>query len=592
MADFVKHYGWENVALMSSLDDYGAEAAKSFIAAAPNLRILEHASFRQINGSRQSVKTALTDIKESKARIILTFASAEHFPHIFKQADALGMLNYPYVWILGEQAMLANTFVPDAVFPDGVIALSTHERGTTEFNRFSDDMIARNVSEISYLEHDFFIASAEVYDSVLAIGRALDDVNRKGGNLLNGTQVFQSLLKLPIFYGASGPVAFDMKGDRLYGAVDFFNRVNGSWRQVATWRNESNDTELVTAVLTLEQQIIFLNGMRVAPTDLERLYADWSDGGGLSMVLITCLLLICVAGSAAIIMKHRHNDLIRASSPFFLMATLAGIAFALTSNFFLVGLPTRFCGARYWFLLIGFAVSYGSLVAKNWRVWRLWSDESMKIIRITNIKLFSFLGIFVLPFLVLLVLWSVVDPPVPTFSGHLVGCRSSTGATTWLIVAFAMVLLALGIGSFLSFKVRKIPNLYNECRHIALASYNLGVAITIGLVLHQVLAEISYVASFICWCLGILFGFGGMFIILFGPKFYLVILHPDKISAMSSGRSAGKTTTTMQESSKSSMNASINASVNVSSAREGRGGSAGRRATSGKRKTVSLSASK
>jgi hypothetical protein len=231
------------------------------------------------------------------------------------------------------------------------------------------------------------------------------------------------------------------------------------------------------------------------------------------------------------------------------------------------------------------AISYGSLVAKNWRVWRLWSDDSMKIIRITNLKLFSFLGVFVLPFIILLILWTIVDPPVATFSGHLVGCRSVTGTTLWMIVAFAMMIIALIIGCFLSFKVRKIPQLYNECRHIALATYNLAIAVTIGLVLHQLLAEISYVASFICWCLGVLFGFGGMFFIMFAPKFYLVILHPEKISQLSSGRSTGRTTNTVPDSSKQSVN-------NNSSAPRGGRGTGSRKTGSGRRSSKNVSSSK
>jgi ABC-type branched-subunit amino acid transport system substrate-binding protein len=357
MASYVAHYGWQNVAVLSSLDDYGAESAKSFISAAPDVRILEHASFRYLTGNRQTVKLALQDLQESKARIILTFASAEHFPHIFREAEELGMLKYPFVWILGEQAVLSNTFVQNVTFPDGVVAVAPHEGGTAVFERFASDMESR-VRDVPYLASDFFIGSAEVYDIFQSLARSYHAVASAGGNLLNGSAVYRSLLNVPIFTGASGRVAFDARGDRLYGSIDFFNRVDGQWRSVAIWRNESNDTELIAATFTVKAETIFLNGIRTPPTDLERLYANWSDGGGLSMTLITALLLLIVVGSSAVVMRYRHNPLIRASSPFFLLATLVGIALALMSNFFMIGLPTRACGTRYWLLLLGFGTIF------------------------------------------------------------------------------------------------------------------------------------------------------------------------------------------------------------------------------------------
>jgi hypothetical protein len=62
-------------------------------------------------------------------------------------------------------------------------------------------------------------------------------------------------------------------------------------------------------------------------------FIQWDSGVGLAFALFTALLMLCILGTLAIIIRFRRNSLIRASSPFFLGIVLIGILIGLASIF-------------------------------------------------------------------------------------------------------------------------------------------------------------------------------------------------------------------------------------------------------------------
>jgi len=67
------------------------------------------------------------------------------------------------------------------------------------------------------------------------------------------------------------------------------------------------------------------------------------------------------------------------------------------------------CYAYPWLLGMGFAIMFGGLFAKTWRLWRLFSTKSLKAQVITNSTVFIGVAGFVLPMAIFLIIWSSVD---------------------------------------------------------------------------------------------------------------------------------------------------------------------------------------
>lgn len=255
------------------------------------------------------------------------------------------------------------------------------------------------------------------------------------------------------------------------------------------------------------------------------------------MCIAAALLMLCAAGSILIIVRFRDNALLRASSPVFLIMILVGIMISLCCAFIYAGAPEKAkCHMQMWFFIMGFVVSYGSIVIKNFRMWRLWDmSNGMKIVRMTNWHLIAYSQIFVIPFLLFLILYSAADPPRPRLSGNGLICQ--TTSTTFYIIILGCVAIMLLFGCFVSFKVRTLPALFNECKYIAVATYNLTICLILGVSLFSVLSNISPTAAYLSFMLAIIFGYGGMWAIIFVPKFWIIFVTPERLKELSSGSS-------------------------------------------------------
>lgn len=105
------------------------------------------------------------------------------------------------------------------------------------------------------------------------------------------------------------------------------------------------------------------------------------------------------------------------------------------------------------------------------------------------------------------------------------------------IIILGCVGIMLLVGVFVSFKIRTLPQLFNECKYIGFATYNLTICLVLGVSLFSVLGSVSATAAYLSFMLAIIFGYGGMWAIIFLPKFYIIFVTPDKLKELESGSS-------------------------------------------------------
>ncbi|XP_020609730.1 probable G-protein coupled receptor CG31760 [Orbicella faveolata] len=142
----------------------------------------------------------------------------------------------------------------------------------------------------------------------------------------------------------------------------------------------------------------------------------------------------------------------------------------------LVSFPTPSkvrCVLEPWLKHVGFCLIYGSLALKTWRVVLIFRVRSARKLAIGDNVLLKRLSAMILLYLSYLTVWMVIQPP-STESGvttdKLKYKRCSKGWFEHIILAADFLVLAWGM--LLSFKVRKVPQVYNESRFISYATYN------------------------------------------------------------------------------------------------------------------------
>jgi hypothetical protein len=249
-------------------------------------------------------------------------------------------------------------------------------------------------------------------------------------------------------------------------------------------------------------------------------------------ILMVCVLFLVV---------FRAHPNIRAGSPLFLGAMLLGCILIYIG--LLQSLPSRLstinCILKPWLLSLGSTLLFGAVFAKTWRIFSLWSNDSVKVFRISDAMVAGLLGLFVLPDIPLLLAWTftgnvkatlvVVDQYRPI--KNYVDC-SSNGTTApallWTVFGWHVRSDFLGhairqfgltfscsqmllfiVGSGLAWKVRRIPmKMYDESKAIAFSIYNVGffgiilavllsVASTDYLVLYGILVFLATVGTLI-----------------------------------------------------------------------------------------------
>ncbi|KAI9219272.1 7 transmembrane sweet-taste receptor of 3 GCPR-domain-containing protein [Blastocladiella britannica] len=177
--------------------------------------------------------------------------------------------------------------------------------------------------------------------------------------------------------------------------------------------------------------------------------------------------------------------MIKASSSSVGMAMQLGFAILYGSTFLYLGTPSTFtCAAQPFFLTIGISSVIGLLLAKTWRIYRLFSSvvQTRKSVigYIVNAIVTGSISINI----ILCAIWMGVDPPVPTRQYISEGvtnyvCSSPRSSTfIGLLVAYNVILVLLG--STLGFLTRGVEERFNESRQIGFAMYNLLALAAIG----------------------------------------------------------------------------------------------------------------
>jgi hypothetical protein len=230
---------------------------------------------------------------------------------------------------------------------------------------------------------------------------------------------------------------------------------------------------------------------------------------------------------------NRNNPIIYAASPVFCGLIIFGSWIVYGSIF--VWMPSLVsnttCFLRAWLLPIGFSIMFGSLFAKTYRIYKLFTDHSLNIIVVKNWRVAFYvslivsgqiaISIFMVSIAPIKSILHTIDPYRPSLSYNV--CTFSVTAKAFMIVNIVAGAGLLAWGSFLIYNIRKIPNsVYDESKIIAFLIYNTAFFAVIILVIQLVIGnrnrDLTFMITAACCFLGAMIAV----CVLFGTKIYAV----------------------------------------------------------------------
>ncbi|KAJ3167802.1 hypothetical protein HK101_011710 [Irineochytrium annulatum] len=316
--------------------------------------------------------------------------------------------------------------------------------------------------------------------------------------LINGVNM-TDLLGNRMRFDANADAIMD-QGIFVYRPVNFSSKVPGvAGIQVGTW-------SAVDGSITFDdptgKSLIFSGGKTAPPpppvipsieykANINLRYAICAVVGCCS--LLTILLL-------GYMIVYRAQKIFLASSPRFLSLIVLGsnVSFVSIWLFSVFPMNNSSCTTYAWLKYMGFAIVFGALLLKTYRISIIFSAKKGKSKNIRNLNdsvLFAFFFVFIALWAALLVVWTSLPAQRPYLLTDTVANVAKNGtivsfSTTphcnfgnYNYICLAAVLITLLVGVTLTYSVRNTPSAFNESKWIAIALYNWVV---IGIVLNAI----------------------------------------------------------------------------------------------------------
>ncbi|KAK6183213.1 hypothetical protein SNE40_010737 [Patella caerulea] len=208
------------------------------------------------------------------------------------------------------------------------------------------------------------------------------------------------------------------------------------------------------------------------------------------VVLFAVIMIVGCCVVSFVVFKYRTQMVIKTASPIFLHLMCLGAILMCCQLFVAFPEPTDIsCIIEIWPQHLGFSIMFGALIVKTWRISIIFSVGSVKRVSLPDIALLKRLSPLVSLFIIVLLVWSIVDPP----SVHILTTTSSLkfftcAVTYWHYAMYGGEALLLLFGVYLCFTVRKAPAHFNESKHITWAVYNAIILGSFIIILTQFMA--------------------------------------------------------------------------------------------------------
>jgi hypothetical protein len=199
-------------------------------------------------------------------------------------------------------------------------------------------------------------------------------------------------------------------------------------------------------------------------------------------ILVTALCVICLFVLLILLLDtyiHRHTSAVkRYSAPFCVFTQLSLAALSLGGMIMVVE-PTQtnhICMSRIWLLALAVVSFCSSLFSKMYRLHRIFNNKQIKMVQFSNKQLTAVSFSANSCMIIILSLWSALDPPVyysaPSLSlstyNTIQATPQCTESSPFAGSTYVFVFSLLSWGLYIAFKTRNIPDQFNESRPVVI----------------------------------------------------------------------------------------------------------------------------
>ncbi|KAI7872294.1 7 transmembrane sweet-taste receptor of 3 GCPR-domain-containing protein [Spinellus fusiger] len=331
------------------------------------------------------------------------------------------------------------------------------------------------------------------------------------------------------FVGPEGPVLFDQNGDMAIGNFHIYNLQNGTAVEIGN---------ILAGNLNLTSAPIYHDGTTKVPAGVPpraSLNPGYSTSMSLAIVSIASFGTLMAIITIIIVLIYRKREVFKASSPLFCVLELIGFILSYISVFFFTGHRDRVdCIIIPITFHLGYSLILGNLIAKNYRVYRIFNNIFITRTVVTDLQLLKVSGGILAVDIILLSFWlslsDIQAVKIPVSGVAYYASCSYHGAThpyfLWFLTIFAAGQLVFA--TFLAFKTRTVGknySKYSEYKQIGLSVYNIFFSGLIGFIIYY-LPTTDYFTRHYLTATMIVWSSTFSLLTLFVPKLYRFFFTP------------------------------------------------------------------
>lgn len=272
--------------------------------------------------------------------------------------------------------------------------------------------------------------------------------------------------------------------------------------------------------------------------ELPEIELQWSSLTSILVILFATVGLVLVATCSFILCRHRETPLVKAANRELSSILMVTIALSFSVSILSLAKPTNFtCSLVHCWRSTVLVTFISILILKTMKILSAFrinviAERFKRFILSTRSQTLLVLALISIPG-VFLSLWIALDAPrqeriiQPQEGTILLTCslhQSSVGLTLQIVITVYTSFLAV-VCTFYAFKVRTLPENFNEARYIGFSMYILLLSsvayypLDIGL-------KGSYATNLTC-AMTLLSSYG-LLTCMFGPKIYVIVRQPEK----------------------------------------------------------------
>ena len=264
------------------------------------------------------------------------------------------------------------------------------------------------------------------------------------------------------------------------------------------------------------------------------MYLTYDSGIAIGAMAFAASGILVTLYIIAVFVQFRETPVVRASGRELSFVLLFGILICYGMTFVIISKPTDVtCGAQKCGIGLCFSICYSALLTKTNRIARIFRAGKRTVKRPRCIspksQLLICIGLVGIQVAIVLV-WMWISPPkagayYPTREDNQLVCLSAVGMS--YMIGFSYPILLIIICTFYAVLTRKIPEAFNESKHIGFTMYTTCIIwLAFVPIYFSTANNIEVRLATICFSISLSATIS--LVCLFTPKLYIILLHPER----------------------------------------------------------------